>query len=67
MSMNGDACRVKQKGRWSMVWKYLKRWRALRDRRRSMSWMLKRKDDRWLDDIGLTREQLRVLLEKREE
>ncbi|WP_175498521.1 hypothetical protein [Sulfitobacter marinus] len=49
-----------------MIWKLLKRWKALHDRRRSMAWLLMRKDDRWLDDIGLTREDLRVLLEERE-
>jgi uncharacterized protein YjiS (DUF1127 family) len=28
-----------------------------------MAWMLKRKDDRWLNDIGLTRNDLRVMLQ----
>jgi len=32
-----------------------------------MGWMLLRKDDRWLKDIGLTRHDLRVLLEAWEE
>ncbi len=55
------------KGGQLMIWKLWKRWKALRDRRRSMEWMLKRKDDRWLNDIGLTRNDLRVLLEEWEE
>ncbi|WP_299778330.1 hypothetical protein [uncultured Roseobacter sp.] len=50
-----------------MIWKFWKRWRALRKRRDSMGWMLLRKDDRWLNDIGLTRDDLRTLLREREE
>lgn len=46
-----------------MAWKFWKRWQALFDRRRSMAWMLMRKDDKWLDDIGLTRNDLRNLLD----
>lgn len=29
-----------------------------------MGWMLMRKDDKWLEDIGLTRNDLRNLLEE---
>lgn len=47
-----------------MILKLWKRWKALHDRRRSMAWMLMREDDRWLDDIGLTRNDLRILLEE---
>jgi uncharacterized protein YjiS (DUF1127 family) len=47
-----------------MIWKFLKRWHALRRQRQSMGWMLRRKDDRWLNDIGLTRNDLRNLLEE---
>ena len=50
-----------------MVWRLLKRWLTLRNQRRSMGWMLLRKDDRWLDDIGLTRNDLRQLLQERED
>ncbi len=50
-----------------MVWKFWKRWRSLQDRRRSMGWMLMRKDDHLLKDIGLTRNDLRILLEETEE
>ena len=50
-----------------MVWAFWKRWQSLHDRRRSMGWMLLRKDDRWLKDIGMTRNDLRVLLEEWEE
>ncbi|WP_415255973.1 hypothetical protein [Sulfitobacter sp.] len=50
-----------------MIIKLYKRWKALRDQRRSMAWMLTRADDRWLDDIGLTRNDLRALLEDWEE
>jgi len=50
-----------------MVWTFWKRWQSLHDRRRSMGWMLLRKDDRWLKDIGMTRNDLRVLLEEWEE
>lgn len=32
-----------------------------------MSWMLMRQDDRWLDDIGLTRYELRKLLDEWDE
>ncbi len=45
-----------------MVLKFWKRWKDLHDQRRAMAWMLKRKDDRWLNDIGLTRSELRTLL-----
>ncbi len=47
-----------------MIWKFVKRWNALWDRRRSMAWMLLRCDDKWLDDIGLSRNDLRHLLEE---
>lgn len=50
-----------------MVWKLWKRWQAMLDRRRSTAWMLMRQDDRWLDDIGLTRNDLRNLLDEWEE
>ncbi|MFC2968845.1 hypothetical protein [Acidimangrovimonas pyrenivorans] len=39
------------------------RWLARRARRRSMKFLLKRADDRLLCDIGLSREDLRQLLE----
>ncbi|WP_166486029.1 hypothetical protein [Jannaschia sp. CCS1] len=51
---------------WS-IWKRWKRRRALLDRRRSMGWMLMRHDDKWLDDIGLTRNDLRILLDEQDE
>lgn len=47
-----------------MLWKAWKRWRALQDQRQSMAWMLMREDDKWMDDIGLTRNDLRNLLEE---
>lgn len=50
-----------------MVWKFWKRWQVLQAQRRSMGWMLMRKDDRWLRDIGLTRNDLRNLLEEWDE
>ncbi|GHE05574.1 hypothetical protein U879_04245 [Defluviimonas sp. 20V17] len=40
----------------------LARWLALHARRRSMSFLLSRTDDRLIEDIGLTREDLRHLL-----
>ncbi len=46
-----------------MLKKFLKRRWALHQQRRAMGWMLKRKDDRWLKDIGLTRNDVRHLLE----
>jgi uncharacterized protein YjiS (DUF1127 family) len=45
-----------------MLWNLWTRWKALQDQRRAMAWMLKRKDDRWLRDVGLTRNDLRNLL-----
>lgn len=50
-----------------MFWKFWKRWKTLHQQRESMAWMLMRKDDRFLDDIGLTRNDLRNLLEEWEE
>ncbi len=50
-----------------MILKLWRHWLDLQERRRSMAWMLLRQDDRWLDDIGLTRNDLRNLLEEREE
>jgi uncharacterized protein YjiS (DUF1127 family) len=47
-----------------MAWKLLKRWRMLQRNRQSMGWMLMRKDDKWLKDIGLTRNDLRNLLDE---
>ncbi|MCF2873012.1 hypothetical protein L0664_18255 [Octadecabacter sp. G9-8] len=47
-----------------MVWKFWKRWRVLQSNRQSMGWMLLRKDDKWLKDIGLTRHDLRKLLDE---
>jgi uncharacterized protein YjiS (DUF1127 family) len=45
-----------------MLWKQWKRWLELQERRRTMRWMLLREDDHWLNDIGLTREDLQKLL-----
>tara|TARA_R110002049_G_scaffold16846_7_gene66414 strand:+ start:127 stop:279 length:153 start_codon:yes stop_codon:yes gene_type:complete len=50
-----------------MIWKFWQRWRALQRQRQSMRWMLMREDDRWLKDIGLTRNDLRNLLEEWDE
>jgi uncharacterized protein YjiS (DUF1127 family) len=47
-----------------MVRGFLKRWRALRAQRCAMGWMLRRTDDRLLRDIGLTRNDVRHLLQK---
>ena len=46
-----------------MLWKFWKNWKVLHDQRRATGWMLLRKDDRWLRDIGLTRDELRRLLQ----
>ena len=45
----------------------LARWLARRARRRSMSFLLHRADDRLIEDIGLTRAKLHALLETEEE
>ncbi len=50
-----------------MILKLWNEWKCLRDRRRAMAWMLARKDDHWLKDIGLTRNDLRDLLKKWDE
>jgi uncharacterized protein YjiS (DUF1127 family) len=47
-----------------MIKRFFKRWRALREQKCAMGWMLKRKDDRWLRDIGMTRNDVRHLLQK---
>lgn len=47
-----------------MIGKFWKNWMDLLERRRSMAWMLRRKDDKWLDDIGLTRNDLEKLLDE---
>ena len=46
---------------WWQVWQ-----RQCGDRRRQASaeWMLRRADDHWLNDIGLTRNDLRRLLNR---
>lgn len=51
-------------GWYEMVLKLWKRWQAHLDRRRFMMWMLTRQDDKWLDDIGLTRNDLQILLDE---
>ncbi|WP_159086933.1 hypothetical protein [Loktanella sp. Alg231-35] len=45
-----------------MLWRFWKNLKVLRDQRQATAWMLLRKDDRWLKDIGLTRHELRTLL-----
>ena len=47
-----------------MICRLWYRWKARRDRRQSMMWLLLRKDDRLLEDIGLTRNALRILLKE---
>jgi len=47
-----------------MIWKLWKDWKSLHDQRRAMKWMLMRGDDRWIKDIGLTRNDLRILLKE---
>lgn len=43
-------------------WRFWYKEPETRDNKTSADWMLRRTDDRWLDDIGLTRDQLRQLL-----
>ena len=47
-----------------MIWTFFKRWRARHMQRQSMDWMLRRGDDKWLNDIGLTRNDLRNLVDE---
>lgn len=66
LDVNGSPMPVlkQRKGGQQMIWKLWKSWMNLLERRRSMAWMLRRKDDKWLDDIGLTRNELEKLLDE---
>ena len=47
-----------------MIRTYWRRWCARRRREAPAEWMLRRADDHWLNDIGLTRDDLRRLLDR---
>ncbi|MCY1126963.1 hypothetical protein OU426_08860 [Frigidibacter sp. RF13] len=47
-------------------WRFWVRQTDQRDTAAPADWMLRRKDDRWLDDIGLTRQELREMLDQYE-
>ena len=47
-----------------MIWKLWLKWRARHHRRAAMSHLLHQADDHLLRDIGMTREDLRRLLER---